>query len=147
MEQYTNQQPIIIEQAPVKTKKPIGLQVTALILGIIGFVLAFPAYFGTIFSNIGAVIAASEYGNAQGFVVASGIIVIADVVIAIICLIGLILGIVGLIRSIRRATRTVKGIVLSALGITFAEAGLALMIVGMVIGGVFRVLISVGAFH
>ena len=40
MEQYTNQQPIIIEQAPVKTQKPIGLQVTALVLGIIGFVLA-----------------------------------------------------------------------------------------------------------
>ena len=147
MEQYSTQQPIIIEQAPEQVKKPIGLQVTALVLGIIGLALAFVAYFGTIFSNIGVAIAASEYGSTQGVAVASGITVIADIVIAIICLVGLILGVAGRIKSIRRATRTIKGIVMSALGITFGEAGLALMIVGMVISGIFRVLITVGAFH
>ena len=147
MEQYTNQQPIIIEQAPVKPQKPIGLQVTALVLGIIGFVLAFPAYFGTILSNVGLGIAAGQYDTAQGFGVASGVILIVDLVIAIFCLIALILGVVGLIKSICRATRTVKGIVMSAIGITLSEGGLVLMIVGMVIGGVFRMLIESGVFH
>ena len=57
MEQYT-QQPIIIE--PEKpAKKPVGLQLAALIVGIVGMVLSYLAYFGTIFSNI-AVVAATE---------------------------------------------------------------------------------------
>ena len=147
MEQYTNQQPIVIEPAkPEKTAKPVGLQTAALIFGIIGFVLAFPAYFGTIASNIGLGVAA-EYQNMQGFATASGVILIADVVLAIFCLVGLILGIVGLIKSICRATRTVKGIVMSAIGLTLSESGLVLSIIGLIIGGAFRLLIGSGVLH
>ena len=51
MEQYNNQQPIVVE--PVKEKKPIGLQIAALVFGIVGLAFAFFAYFITIFSNIG----------------------------------------------------------------------------------------------
>lgn len=145
MEQYT-QQPIIIEPEMPK-KKPVGLQITALVLGIAGMALAFLAYFGTIFTNVGVVVASEQYGNVHGAAIASGVLIVADVLIAILCLAGLILGVVGLVKSIRRATRTVKGIVMSAIGLTLSEAGLALMAVGLFISGVFRVLIQTGAFH
>lgn len=145
MEQYSYQQQVIVE--PAKEKKPIGLQVAALVLGIIGMALAFLAYFGTIFSNIGVAVAAEQYGNVQGASAASGVLLIFDAVLALFCLVGLILGVVGLVKSIRRATRTVGGIVMSAVGLTLSEAGLALMIIGMVIGGIFRLAIETGAFH
>lgn len=145
MEQYT-QQPIIIEPETPQ-KKPVGLQITALVLGIVGMALAFLAYFGTIFGNVGIAVANGQYGNVHGVAVASGVVIIADILIAILCLVGLILGIVGLVKSIRRATRTVKGIVMSAIGLTLSEAGLALMAVGLFISGVFRILIQTGAFH
>ncbi len=143
MEQYNYQQPIVIEPE----KKPIGLQVAALVFGIIGLGLAFMAYFATIFSNIGVAIAVDQHGATQGAGIASGIIIGVDIFLALFCLVGLILGIVGLVKSIRRATRTVKGIVLSAIGLNCAIAGFALMWVGMLIGGVFRLLISTGAIH
>ena len=145
MEQYT-QQPIIIE--PEKpAKKPVGLQLTALIIGIVGMALAYLAYFGTIFSNIGVAVASEHYGNVQGGSIASLVLVAVDALIAILCLVGLILGIAGLVKSIRRATRTVKGIVMSAIGLSLSEVGLVFMIIGMVMSGVFRLLINAGAFR
>ena len=143
MEQYNYQQPIVAE--PVKEKKKIGLQIAALVIGIIGLALAFLAYFGTIFSNIGVAVAADHYGNVQGISIASGIILGADILLAILCLIGSILGIVGLVRSIRRETRTVGGIVMSAVGLNLSTGGLILMLIGIFIGGFFRMLISTGA--
>ncbi len=145
MEQYT-QQPIIIEPENPK-KKPVGLQITALVLGIVGLALAFLAYFGTILTNVGVAVASEQYGNVPGVAITSGVIILVDVLIALLCLAGLILGIVGLVKSIRRATRTVKGIVMSAIGLTLSEGGLGLMFVGLFISGVFRVLIQTGAFH
>ena len=145
MEQY--QQPTIIIEPEKPAKKPVGLQIAALIIGIVGMALAYLAYFGTIFSNVGVAVASGHYGNVQGVSVASGAIIVVDALIAILCLVGLILSVVGLIKSIRRATRTVKGIVMSAIGITLSEGGLAFMIIGMILSGVFRILISAGAFH
>ena len=148
MEQYSTQQPIVIEQAPEQTKKPVGLQVAALIIGVIGLAFAFFAYFGTIIANVGAGVAASEQSAAaQGFAAASGVTVVVDVIIAVVCLIGLILGIAGLVKSIRRATRTVGGIVMSAIGITMSEGGLVLAVIAMIISGVFQVLIRSGVFR
>lgn len=143
MEQYNYQQSIVIEPA----KKPIGLQVAALVLGIIGLGLAFMTYFATIFSNIGIAVAVDQHGATQGANIASGIIIGVDIFLALFCLVGAILGIVGLVKSIRRPTRTVKGIVLSAIGLNCAIAGFALMWIGMLIGGVFRLLISTGVIR
>ena len=145
MEQYT--QPTIIIEPEKPAKKPVGLQIAALIIGIVGLVLAYLAYFFTIFSNVGVAVASEHYGNVQGVAIASGVIIVVDALIAILCLVGLILGVVGLVKSIRRATRTVKGIVMSAIAITLSEAGLVFMIIGMILSGVFRILITTGAFH
>ena len=145
MEQYNNQQPIVVE--PVKEKKPIGLQIAALVFGIVGLVFAFFAYFITIFSNIGIAIAADQGANINGVGIAAGVIIAVDALLAILCLVGLILGIVGLVKSIRRPTRTVKGIIFSAIGLNCAGAGFALTMVGLFISGVFRFLISTGAIH
>ena len=143
MEQYNYQQPIVAE--PVKEKKKIGLQIAALVIGIIGLALAFLAYFGTIFSNIGVAVAADHYGNVQGISIASGVLIGIDALLAIVCVVGIILGAVGLIRSIRRATRTVKGIVMSAIGLNLSAAGFILTAIGVFISGFFRLLISTGA--
>ena len=145
MEQYSYQQQVIVE--PAQAKKPVGLQIAALVIGIIGFALSFISYFGTIFSNIGIAIAADQYGYTQGVSTASGISIIANIVIAILCLVALILSIAGLVKSIRRPTRTVGGIVMSGIGLNLAGGGLALTIIGAVIGGVFRLLIANGVFH
>ena len=145
MEQYSYQQQVIVE--PAKEKKPVGLQITALVIGIVGFALAFVSYFGAIFSNVGIAIAASEYGYTSGVSTASGIAIIANIVIGLLCLVGLILGVVGLVKSIRRATRTVGGIVMSGIGIMLSESGFILTVIGMIIGGVFRLLIANGVFH
>ena len=145
MEQYSYQQQVIVE--PAQAKKPVGLQIAALVIGIIGFALSFISYFGTIFSNIGIAVAADQYGYTQGVSAASGISIIANIVIAILCLVALILSIAGLVKSIRRPTRTVGGIVMSGIGLNLAGGGLALTIIGMIIGGVFRLLIANGVFH
>ena len=145
MEQYSYQQQVIVE--PVQEKKPVGLQIAALIIGAVGMVFAFLAYFATIFSNIGIAVAADHYGNVQGIGIASGVLIGIDALLAIVCLVGIILGAVGLIRSIRRATRTVKGIVMSAIGLNLSAAGFILTIIGIFVSGVFRLLISTGAIH
>lgn len=145
MEQYSYQQQVIVE--PAKEKKPIGLQIAALVFGIVGLALSFISYFGTIFSNVGMAIAADQNGYTQGISVVSGISIAVNIVIALLCLVGLILGVVGLIRSIRRPTRTIPGIVMSALGLNLAGGGFALTVVGTIIGGVFRFLMATGAFH
>ncbi len=143
MEQYNYQQPVVIEPE----KKPIGLQIAALVFGIIGLGLGFMAYFATIFSNIGVAIAVDQHGATQGAGIATGIIIGVDIFLAIFCLVAAILGVIGLVRSIRRPTRTVKGIVLSAIGLNCAMVGFALMVIGAFIGGIFRLLISTGAIH
>ena len=145
MEQYNYQQQVIVEPAPAK--KPIGLQVTALILGIVGMALAFVAYFVTIFSNIGAAAPADGYPFTQNAAAVSGVSLIASIVIMVLCLVALILSIAGLVKSIRRATRTVGGIIMSAIALNLSGAGFALSIVGMVIGGLFSFLIRSGAIH
>lgn len=142
MEQYQYSYNQTVVEVPAK--KSVGLQTAALVFGIIGMVLAFCAYFYSIFSNVFVAVAAENNGLTQGMTAASGVGLVADIVIAIFCLVGVILGIVGLVKSILRATRTVKGIVMSAIGLNLAGAGLALTIVGMVIGGVFRLLMVTG---
>lgn len=143
MEQYSYSYNQTVVELP--KKKTVGLQTAALVFGIIGMVLAFVAYFYTIFSNVAVVAVAENYGATQGVTAASSVGVIVDIVIALFCLVGVILGIVGLVRSILRSTRTVKGIVMSAIGLNLSGAGLALTVVGMFIGGVFRVLLMSGA--
>ena len=145
MEQYNYQQPVVVE--PVQEKKSVGLQIAALIIGAVGMVFAFLAYFATIFSNIGIAVAADHYGNVQGIGIASGVLIGIDALLAIVCVVGIILGAVGLIRSIRRATRTVKGIVMSAIGLNLSAAGFILTAIGVFISGFFRLLISTGAIH
>lgn len=135
-------QVIIID--PVPTKKPIGMQIAALILGIAGMVLSYFAYWGTFAGNAVAIGLFSTNNHAQGSGVATAAVLIVDLLIALFCLAGMILGILGLIKSIRRATRTVKGIVFSAVGLSLAEGGLVLMIVGMVFSGVLRLLLDSG---
>ena len=145
MEQYSYQQQVITE--PAKTKKPVGLQVTALVLGIIGIALAFVAYFVSIFSGISAAVVAEQYDNAGAASTVPGISLIASIVIMVLCLIALILAVVGLVKSIRRETRTVGGIVMSAIGLNLSTAGFVLTIVGMFISGLFRLLITTGAIR
>ncbi len=145
MEQYNYQQQVITE--PAKAKKPVGLQVTALVLGIIGMALAFVAYFVSIFSGISAAVVAEQYDNAGAASTVPGISLIASIVIMVLCLIALILAVVGLVKSIRRETRTVGGIVMSAIGLNLSAAGFALTIVGMFISGLFRLLITTGAIR
>ncbi len=143
MEQYYNSQQVIVE--PVKAKKTVGLQTAALVFGIIGMVFAFCAYFYSIFSNVAVAVAAENYGVSEGLTAASGVGLVIEVVIALFCLVGVILGIVGLVKSILRSTRTVRGIVMSAIGLNLAGAGLALSIVGLFVGGFFRMLMATGA--
>ena len=138
-------QVIVIE--PESKKKPIGMQIAALIMGIVGFVSAYFAYFGTFIGNIMAVGLLQSNNHVQSSGTVSAIIIVLDIILALFCLAALILGIVGLVRSIRRPTRTVKGIVLSAVGISGAQAGLVLTIIGMVFSGALRLLISSGLLN
>lgn len=137
MEQYQN--PIVTE--PAKPKKPVGLQIAALILGIVGFVIALGCYTGSIVGNVFNLIAAESGSTAS--LPSSLTITLPIVLIAfLLCLTALILGIIGLIKSIRRATRTVKGIVLSALGIDLAAAGIVLVILFFVMTGIFAMVMQ-----
>ena len=130
MEQYQN--PVVAEPA----KKPVGLQIAALILSIVGFVIALGCYTGSILKNVFNLIVL-ESGRTV-YAQSTLTITLPIVLIALlICLAALILGIVGLVKSIRRATRTVKGIVLSALGVDFAAAGIVLVILFFVMTGIF----------
>ena len=139
------QNQVIVIESETK-KKPIGLQVAALVFGIVGYVQAYIVFYVSFFGNALAVgLTETEY--AQGSGIASGIVFGFDLVLALFCLAGTILGIVGLVRSIRRPTRTVKGIVLSAVGLSLSDGGLVLMIVAMIFGGVMRLLVASGAFH
>lgn len=128
------EQVIIVEQP--KQKPSVGVQVAALILGVVGFALSFGLYFGAIFRVIFNIVA-QETGN--GSYVSGGIAgVVFGCLICLICFIALILGIVGLVKSIKRATRTVKGIILSALGIDFAAAGFAFVFISGVLSTVLN---------
>ena len=135
-------QVIIID--PEQQKKPLGMQIAALVFGIIGLALSYFAYWGTFAGNIAAAALSSSSSHAQGSGVATAVVVALDLLIALFCLAGMILGILGLIKSIRRATRTVKGIVFSSIGLSLSETGFVLMIVGMVFSGALRLLLDSG---
>ena len=115
MEQYY--QPVVVEPE----KKSTGLQVTALVLGIIGLISSIILFFG-MFANI--MIAGIDYASGDGSyaMAGPGVVAVSCVLVAIVCIVGIILGVVGLIRSISRP-RTVKGIVLSAIGLCLSIAG------------------------
>lgn len=140
MEQYNNQygqynNPVVIEQ---KEPIPVGLQIAALITGIVGFIVAFIGYFAVIFGNV--MRAAFTYSQTSDHGV-GGILIALIVVALIVCVVALILGIVGLVRSIRRP-RTVKGIVLSAIGLSFSCGGLALSVIGLFLNGFLSIIMN-----
>ena len=127
------EQQIIIEQP--KKKPSTGMQLTSLILGVIGFGLAFGLYMGAIFRTVFNAIAMQ---SSDGAYVTGGVAgVVFCCVICLLCLVALILGVVGLVKSIRRPTRTVKGIIFSALGIDFAITGVVFAILSGVLTTVF----------
>ena len=121
---------------PVAPKKS-NIHVAALVLGIIGFVLAYITYMGVIFGNIAA-IQMMEAQQSQQVGVLSGVMAGADALILVLCIVALILGIMGLVRSIHRATRTVKGIVMSAISINLSVAGVIMMIIGIFLTVMFH---------
>lgn len=133
------QNPIVIEQ-PTQKNPSTGLQVAALIIGIVGFVLSFVLYFSSIF-RVAISAAAMEFGNSEIAQISGFGTVVLVCIVCIACLIGLILGVVGLVKSIRRPTRTVKGIVLSAIGLNFSIAGFVFAIVSGVLSSVFGMLL------
>ena len=132
---------------PAKQKKPVGLQVAAFVLGLLGSALAFLLYFGAITRVVFSVVAVESGIHAyQG----AGIsIVVLCVLVCLVCIVGIVLGIVGLVKSIRRATRTVKGIIFSAIGLDFAAAGLVFAVLSIVFSGVLSVLLPqlIQSFH
>ena len=121
MEQYY--QPVVVEPE----KKSTGLQVTALVLGIIGLILSVILFVG-LFAN--TMIAGIDHITEDGSyaMAGPGVVAVSCVLVAIVCIVGLILGVVGLIRSISRPTRTVKGIVLSAIGLCLSIGGLVFVL-------------------
>lgn len=125
---------IIIEQP--QQKPSVGVQLTALILGLVGFCMAFALYFGAIFRTVFNFVAL-EQGN--GGYISGGIAgIVLCCSICVVCLIALILGVVGLVKSIRRPTRTVKGIILSALGLDFAVTGIVFAIISGLFSAIFN---------
>ena len=142
MEQYTYQQQIIVE--PAKAKKPVGLQIAALITGVVGLALACPAYFCMlVFSGFTA---ASSVDQSLPTLPLGAALVFGGVIL-VLCFVAMILGIVGLVRSIRRPTRSIKGIIMSAIGLNCAGAGFALIVVGFAISGVIAMMIQSGMLH
>ena len=128
---------IIIEQP--KQKPSTGIQLTSLILGVVGFALSLGLYIGAIVRTVFNAIA-TETG--EGSYATGGIAgVVFCVVICVLCLVAFILGVVGLVKSIRKPTRTVKGIILSALGLDFAVAGIVFAIISGVVATIMNTLL------
>ncbi|MBQ5992086.1 MAG: hypothetical protein IJL62_06035 [Clostridia bacterium] len=135
MEQYNN--PVIIEQ-PAAAPVPVGLQITALIMGVIDFVLSFLCYFAAIFGNVMRF--ALNYDHASDHGIGIGIVVFAAITLAI-AVVVIILGVIGLVRSIRRP-RTVKGIVLSAIGLSFGCGGAVLSVICLFLNGILSIVLN-----
>lgn len=128
MEYYQN--PVIIQE-PERQTRSVGLQITALTFGIIGFVMSFISYFSAIFGNI---VRAVAYENGRA---ASGALLFTLAVITmILCVVAIILGAIGLARSIRRP-KTVKGIVFSAVGLATGAGGLIFAFISLFVNGIF----------
>ena len=130
METYRN--PVITEQPA-----PITLQISALVLGIVGFLFSFLSYFVTIFGNIVWIAGRS---SSMEMPAVGGIVFAIIAVTMLLCIAAIVLGTIGLIRSIRRP-RSVKGIVLSAIGLGLGLGGLIFSFVCLFITGIFSFII------
>ena len=124
---------IIIEQP--KQKPSTGVQLTALILGVVGFALSFGLYMGAIFRTVFTAVS-MEYGEGGAYISGGIAGIMFCCLICALCLVAFILGVVGLVKSIRRETRTVKGIIFSALGLDFAVAGFVFAILSGVMAAI-----------
>ena len=135
MEYYQN--PVIVEQ-PERQPASTGLQVAAMVLGLIGAVMGFVCYMIMIMNQVrNGISAGLSDSDFHAISMAGNTGVIVTVVItAVLCAAAIILGAIGIARSIRRP-RTVKGIVFSAVGLSAGIVGVSFALISLYVNGIF----------
>lgn len=127
----------IVIDPPARQAAPITLQITALVFGIVSFVLSLIDYFVVFFGNIMLTVARSTGSSAGN----GAAMIVLTVIVLLLSIVGIILSSIGLVRSIR-PPRTVKGIVFSAVGLSLNVGGLIFALICLFINGLFSILLQ-----
>lgn len=135
MEYYQNN--TVIEQ-PEREPVSTGLQVAAMVLGIIGVVMGYICYMIMLMNQVNNAVSigVSEFSDVSASFSGNSIVLAVIVLTFLLSSVAIILGAVGLVRSIRRP-RTVKGIVFSAVGLSCGIAGLIFAFFSVFVNGIF----------